>query len=153
MTFTAIYTGLFLLQLARGKCKSAKCLGIGAAVCVLHQLLVSVFVDSQYPDVLIQSCLFMLATGWAYCLDYIKSKAAVIGYGFVLFQMSMVFDAYSTPNASTSIYEAYSYIVIAINMLIITACMTETDDDRNIVVVNLNRWFSRLSQNFGVSKK
>lgn len=151
ITFTALYFALFIVQLARRKNKSAKCLAVAVVACLTHQAVV--YMVSGGEEILQRVALFLVAGGLAYALDYMKSRACIFAYGLMLFTLFMAFDAYYYPDFVTPAYIAYPFVIIMFNIAILSALMTEKEDGRSLAIFDVNSWLSRTETNGGVNKK
>lgn len=151
ISFTALYFAFFIVQLARRKNKSAKCLAVAVLACLTHEAVFKCVSGSD--EVFQRVALFLVAGGLAYTLDYMKSKACVYAYGLMLFTLFMTFDAYYSPYTLTSAYIAYPFIITAFNIAILSALMTEKENDRVSVIFDVNSWLSRTKTHVGANKK
>ena len=151
ISFTALYFALFIVQSARRKTKSAKCLAVAVMACLTHQAVVHYVSGSE--EVLQRMALFLVAGGMAYTLDYMKSKACIFSYGLMLFTLFMSFDAYYSPNAVTAAYIAYPFVIIMFNIAILSALMTEKENGRTAAIFDVASWLSRTKTHVGANKK
>lgn len=131
MSFYAPYLLFALWQWLRGRANSAKALFVGLLACLCYEL----FTHSSTINNagIFQSVLFMISFGWACMSDFLNLKRTAIAcYALSVFQMIMTIDAFNSPHTYTLMYYAYGYIMIAFNILIISAGLSE--DDRDSVV-------------------
>ena len=151
ISFTALYFALFIVQLARRKTKSAKCLAVAVVACLTHQAVVHYVSGGE--EILQRVALFLVAGGLAYALDYMKSKACIFAYGLMLFTLFMAFDAYYSPHTLTAAYIAYPFVIIVFNIAILSALMTEKENGRVSTIFDVNSWLSRTKTHVGANKK
>lgn len=136
MSFYAPYIIFALWQLVRGRINSAKSLLIGFIACLVYVGFIRlVDLNSLVPAIdmragLYQSILFLLAFGWACLADYLSLKRTAIAcYTLSVFQMVMTIDAFNSPDSYTFLYQAYPFVMIVLNVLIIAAGLSEDDLD------------------------
>ncbi len=128
VVITVMYSGLTAIQLFRGRCYSAKQLAVGVAVCFAYMVVTFIDFGDNHNAIFTQMSLFLVASAWAYTLDWLKAKSASIGYTFMIYQLFMVLDCYASPMVETAAYSSYPMIVYAFNAVMMLVCFSERGD-------------------------